>query len=517
VAVIEETPVTSINKRYVVSLSTNIIRSGISFSTSLLLARWLGPEDFGRMAFLLATFMAFKQLLDMGSSYAFFTFLSQRDRSRHFVNIFWKWIALQLIVSLSVVWVFLPDSILNSVWQGESRSLVVLALIATFMQQNVWPIASQMAEARRETVRVQLLNLFVVIFNLFVVVALWAVGKLVIPLIFVAMILEWSIAGWLAAQMYQVGKIQPEQTKTSSDRDDLSSIFKEFWKYCKPWIPVAWLGFTYEMVDRWMLQHWGGASEQAYFAISQQFAGVALLATTSILRIFWKEIAEAKHQGNDEKVKQLYNKISKRLYFISAFVVGILLPWTSEIISLLLGVAYIDGSFTLMLMFLYPVHQSMGQIGAAMLLATENTRIQAKLSIFFMLVSLAVVYFMLAPVNMEIPGLGLASKGLAIKMVVIQLMHVNILAWFIAKIFGWRFEWFYQVVGLGSAIIAGLLAKLIVISILSTNLIVMMLLSGVVYLALIYGLLYTLPWIAGLTREDIAYVTNKIIGSSPLK
>ena len=59
VAVIEETPVTSINKRYVVSLSTNIIRSGISFSTSLLLARWLGPEDFGRMAFLLATFMAF--------------------------------------------------------------------------------------------------------------------------------------------------------------------------------------------------------------------------------------------------------------------------------------------------------------------------------------------------------------------------------------------------------------------------------------------------------------------------
>jgi len=129
----------------------------------MLLARWLGPDDYGRMAFLLASFMAFKQLFDMATSSAFFTFLSQRPRSKQFVRYFWYWVSVQFVISLVLVALILPESILQVVWKGEQQSLIVLALVATFMQQHVWGIASQMAEASRQTIRIQKLNTLVVL------------------------------------------------------------------------------------------------------------------------------------------------------------------------------------------------------------------------------------------------------------------------------------------------------------------------------------------------------------------
>ena len=492
----------SVKTRFIASFRANIYRSAIRFATGMILARWLGPDDYGRMAFLLASFMAFRQIFDMATSSAFFTFLSQRPRSKRFVIYFWRWIGLQFLVSFLLVAFFLPEAILHTIWEGEYRSLIVLALIATFMQQYVWSTASQMAEAQRETIRVQRLNTLVVSIHLVVVVALWVGGKLLLPLIFIALIAEWSIAGWFAARMYRgVGKELLEQHANTSDT--AVSVFKEFWVYCVPFIPYAWLSFAHDFGDRWMLQRWGGSSEQAYYAVAQQFAAVALLATTSILRIFWKEIAEAQHQGDDAKVKWLYLKISRGLYFFGALIAGGLLPWAGEILSLLLGEAYYAGVLTLMLMFFYPVHQSMGQIGLTMLYATEQTRVQVIIGLVFMATSIVVVYFMLAPTTMIVPGLGLASQGLAIKMVVMQLIQVNILAFFIARIFGWKFEWLYQLVGLGSAVAAGWLSKLLIVSILSGHTFILMAGSWIVYLIIMSMVVYIMPWVIGLTHDEL--------------
>jgi O-antigen/teichoic acid export membrane protein len=490
-----------IHNRFSASLIGNILRSGVSFATVLLLARWLGPEDYGRMAFLLASFMAFKQLLDMASSSAFFTFLSQRKRSRKFINYYWRWICFQLIFSLLLIGLLLPDSILNSVWQGEPRMLVVLALLAAFMQHNVWSIASQMAEAQRETVRVQLLNVVITILHLAVVVALWFGGKLLLPLLFIAMAIEWSIAGWLASTLYH--RHDEHVTSLEDEQDTAVSIFNEFWGYCKLFIPYSWLGFVHDFGSRWMLQNWGGASEQAYYAIAQQFAGISLLATTSILGIFWKEIAEAHYQRDDEKVKRLYLKVSRALYFIGALAAGMLLPWAGEIIMLLLGAAYSDGIYTLMIMLLYPIYQSLGQVGGTLLYATGHTRFRAISGIVIMVVGITVVYFMLAPNDSFIPGFGLASQGMAIKMVVMQLFTVNIISWFIARIFKWEFDWFYQPVSLGMAILAGFVAKLMITSVISEHVIVLMFGSALIYLLLMGYVLYIMPWLVGLDRIEL--------------
>ena len=104
---------------------------------------------------------------------------------------------------------------------------------------------------------------------------------------------------------------------------------------------------------------------------------------------------------------------------------------------------------------------------------------------------------------MIVPGLGLASQGLAIKMVVMQLIQVNILAFLIARIFGWKFEWLYQLVGLGSAVAAGWLSKLLIVSILSGHTFILMAGSWIVYLIIMSMVVYIMPWVIGLTHDEL--------------
>lgn len=500
----------SISQRFFVSFIASSLRAGINVFTGLLLARWLGPDDFGRMAFLLASFMAFKQLLDMGTSSAFFTFLSQRPRGKFFVSLFWRWIGVQFLVSLGLVALLLPNDLVHALWKGEARYLILLALIATFMQGVVWPIASQMAEANRKTFQVQRLNTLVVSVHLLVVLVLWMLGQLALPLLFVAVAFEWALASWLAAKLYKTnaGLANLEDKEI----DTTQSVWREFWSYCAPFIPHAWLGFFHDFGDRWMLQHWGGSKEQAHFAVAQLLSAAVLLAASSILRVFWKEVAEAHHADDRQRVKYLFLKISRLLYFFGAFIAGALLPWATEILELTAGPEYLSGATTLMVMLIYPVHQSMGQISSAMLYATERSRLQVILNMFFMSINLIVAYIMMAPEDAYIPGFGLASQGLAWKMVVLQILEVNVAAWFISRIFGWKFQWFYQPAGLIICIFLGFSAQTLVSWLVGWLVVeLQFFIAGLIYLISVIALLFYLPWLAGLERSEILAQVRRFI------
>ena len=494
---------TSIRTRFTASFLANFLRSLIAFLTGLLLARWLGPVDYGRMVFLLASFAAFRQLLDMGTSNAFFTFLSQRPRSVRFIRMFWGWVAVQFALSLVVVCLLLPDTLVSQVWVGESRTLVALALVASFMQGLVWTSASQMAEASRETVRLQRLNTVIVLVHLGVLVALWFWELLAIPLVFLALTIEWGIAARLASRLYRAQEALPqgEQNEIESPR----TILREFFAYCGPMIPFVWLAFAHDFADRWMLQHWGGAAEQAYFGVAQQFSLVALLATSSIMGVLWKEVAEAAHRNDNQRLHYLYTKVTRILYFVAAATACGLLPWSGQLLLLTVGQVYAGGATTLMLMLLYPVCQSLGQIAGTLLFATANVRLQVRINIFVMMAGLVLAYVMLAPPDAPVPGLGMRSQGLAWKMVLGGWGGANLLLWFITRKYGWKFDWGFQVVVLAACAALGWGMHLLVTLTLSDieNSVVQMLLAWTGYGACLLGAVFIWPGLAGLSPAEL--------------
>lgn len=484
----------SIFTRFLASGFFNILRGGLTLVTTILLARFLGVENYGRMAFLLASFLAFKSLLDMGSSHAFFTFLSEKTRSKKFINIYLCWMACQLVFSLLLVGLILPDEVLEKVWVNESRFLIILALIGTFMQHSAWQVASQMAEAQRQTIKVQKLGTAIIFINLLIILLLEYADLLTLPILFFILSLEWFFGTLLAARMY-VG--------LDDISDTFSTVWVEFWSYCKPFILYVWLIALGEFLDRWMLQIWGGNAEQSYYAIASNIMIIVTVVVVSIIRILWKEIAEAYHQGNIDLVKSLYQTTNRTIYLCAAFFIGASLPWTSEILNILVGSDYSAGNKTFMLMVIFTAHQSLGQINGVLLLSTQKVKIHTIVGSLASIAGIAFSYYMLAPADSTIPGLNMGSEGLAWKMVIINFLMVNALMYIISRQFNWKHYWFYQFYVLGFAVLIGFLLKSLVLSFFSSmyfSIIISLLLYTV-----IFGLLcYAFPMLAlGIKRSNL--------------
>lgn len=426
------------------TLIGNLFRAVISFVTSMFIARELAPENYGRYIFLIGTFVALKQILDFSSSSAFFTFISQRKRSLKFIKIYWAYVALQLLLPLFLIALVIPSDLINTIWKNESKTLIILALIAVFFQSTVWPITVQMAESLRKTYYVQITNVSLVFLHFLVIVSLWYFKLLAIPFLFIVITIEWLIASLLLLNIFKKNYLKISYE--NYDDDSFKNIFNEFWIYCSPFIPLTIFGFINDFGEKWMLQTWGGAEEQAYFGIAAQYASIALLATVSIIKPFWKEIAEANKKKDFKLVKKLYVNSTRLLFFIGLIVSIPLLPWANDILFIILGESYAAGSITFTIMLLYPIHQSIGQINGTMFYATEKTRSYVIGNIIFMIFSVLTTIIVLAPKNFLIPGLNLGSEGVALKLVLLQLIQVNLFSWYLSKIFKWNFDGFNQIV-----------------------------------------------------------------------
>ncbi len=487
----------SIRSRFGFSLFANLSRAVITFGTGMLVARGLGPEQYGTMMFLLGTFTALRQLLDMGTSTALFTFLSQRQRSKRFVGWYFAWLGVQFSLTLLAVGLMFPASWIELVWKGEQRNLVILAFIAAYMQSVLWSVILQMGESQRLTRWVQGVAVTVALVHFLFMALAWWGGWLAVHTVFGLMIIEWAIAVALIVKQLRFPHL-PEETDTPK------SVFNEFWHYCSSLVLYSWLGFCYEFVDRWLLQTYAGNVQQAYYAVAYQFGAIAAIVTSSILNIFWKEIAEAHYQNNRDRVATMYRQMSRGLFFVSAAGAGFLAPWAEDILRITLGASYVGGVTTLIIMFFYPLHQSMGQIGGAMAYATGRVAAYVKIGMAFMAISIVVSYFALASADAPVPGLGMGSLGLAYKMVVMQILSVNALAFYLSRSLGIKFDWLFQVVSALITTCFGFFAYSLSQNIAWLDSVIYKLaISGVLYFFLMAFTIYKLPWLVGITRAEL--------------
>jgi hypothetical protein len=106
------------------------------------------------------------------------------------------------------------------------------------------------------------------------------------------------------------------------------------------------------------------------------------------------------------------------------------------------------------------------------------------------------------------------ATGLALKMIVLQVVSINVHLYFNAKLLGLRF-WRYvshQFVSVGCLLILAVTTRLLVGSIgfFPSGLIMSFLLSGVIYSVMVILMVYCQPVIFGMNREDIHHLLRVI-------
>lgn len=488
--------------RFLSTVITNILRMIIAFIAGIVIARTLGPGEYGNFTFLLGSFTSLATLVDMATSSAFYTFVSQRQRGRKFFFYYGSWVLAQLLIILLIV-LFLPDSIREKIWLGHPFSLILLALFTSFTMNQLWRFTAQIGESIRDTVGVQIRNLTIAVTYLICVLLLAGLHVVSIKNLFLLNIILYFLFSFLYGwRIYEAGIL------SRKEKEDLKDVFREFKSYCFPLVIYTWAGFLYSFADYWLLQKFGGSVQQGYYAIGARFSALSLIATTSMLQVLWKEIAEAHFHGNMERVRLLYQQVSRSLYFIGAVISCIMIPFSQEILALLLGPSYKAAWLPLSLMFLYPVHQAMGQINGTMLYSIGKTKATSAIGLVNMGISIPTAYILLASKSATIPGLQLGAFGMALKMVGCQLITVNLMAFWVARYINTTFDWTHQIHVLLLLLPIGFLSKSFSQHLLSLwsfdrYIILVIAVSSIFYLVSVGILIRFFPPIAGLNRDQI--------------
>ena len=89
-------------------------------------------------------------------------------------------------------------------------------MACSFLQGTVWSVVSKMADSKRKTIELQIVNVLLVTLHFIVLTIFWYYGRLSLNAIFVAIIFEWSLACFFVLKLSKSESIDENSTHSDS-------------------------------------------------------------------------------------------------------------------------------------------------------------------------------------------------------------------------------------------------------------------------------------------------------------
>jgi O-antigen/teichoic acid export membrane protein len=411
----------------------------------IVIARGLGPTSFGNFMFLLAGFTTLHTLLDLSSSQGFFTLICKRVWSFRLYAVYGTWIAAQFVLPVIVIGLIFPDVWVASVWRGQSREIVLVAFVASFAQRVFWQLVMQLHESRRLTIRVQLATVGIVAAHFLLALVLRRFGGLTPTVLFVAIALEFSVTG--TAMLFLLGR----RGQTKPDREAIREVLRELLIFAAPLAPSLLLQSLNSFGETWLLQIFGGAREQAFFSVAQQYANIGLVFGFSATNVFWKEIAAAQERGDVAGMRRIYISSTRVLFLSAAVMVGFVIFWSSALMRLVLGEAYVPAGPDFAVTLFTSISQCFGIVVSVIYLATSRTKTWSILQMLYVVVGIPGSILFLWILKM-------GALGLALKLAFMSTASILLYDWYISRLLGWKTDNLFRLAAGGFLFGAGLVS-----------------------------------------------------------
>ncbi len=211
---------------------------------------------------------------------------------------------------------------------------------------------------------------------------------------------------------------------------------QRWWRFTKPliflqlYLPiVAYLG-------PYLIQTWYGSEQQGYYALALQWSIFAMVFTNSGVWIFWREVAHHSAGGDLQHAAKTYERFSRLFVFLALALAFWLSASSATLVQIVAGERFRAAGSVLAVMAFYPVSQTMNQLAAASLKATERTATYAYWTLLLSIPDLVLTYVLLAPAAAPAPGLHMGAIGMAMKTTIYGLVVALVYDWLNCRFLG---------------------------------------------------------------------------------
>lgn len=476
----------------------------ISIATQAIIPRSLGPRAYGDFTFLTNFFSQFASLLDLGTSTCFYTKLSVRPKEARLVSFYLMYFmgSVFLVIGLFMLIVHSSGGY-TWIWPDQEMFFVYMAAIWGVLTMGSG-ILNQMVDAYGLTVSSEKVRIIQKILGLVVVLLLFLSNELHLTQLFLYqyLILLFLVFGFV----FVIRKNDfPFLGDRAFKKNEIKEYVKEFYHYSHPLFVYSVVGFVANIMDRWLLQVFGGGVQQGFYGLSYNIGAICFLFTGAMTPLLMREFSIAYGKNDIEQMAHLFDRYIPVFYIISAFFSCYVAVQADKVISIMGGQKFGDALMPVIVMAFYPIFQTYGQLCGSVFFAAGQTALYRNMGVVFVLVGLPLTYFLIAPADKF--GINAGATGLALKMVAIQVVGVNIMLYFNTRLLHLSYKRFIILQLSGIVCLAGLaacsMACIDYLLKLRSHTFISFISAGVMYSALTATIMFIFPTVFGLRRDDI--------------
>jgi O-antigen/teichoic acid export membrane protein len=490
----------SLKKRYSIKLFTNVMAGLIGSILVVIVPKALGPVAYGQFFFLQDFFMKVIGFLDMGSSTAFFTKLSARHIRTELITFYFIYSFIVLCFMFGFMFILNSLDLTFYILPNMPNEYIYFGLFFGFF---TWftKIFIKISDAYALTVSVELLKIGHKIVSLFLLLYFIYFTSFDLHGYFtfhyIALFSFLLILTWLFTRKSIFSK-----TILNIKELEFKKILKEFIEYCHPLFIYSVIGLIAGLFDIWLLQSIAGSEQTGFYGLAYSLAAMCFVFTSAMTPLITREFSKSYEQKDLATIRKLFFRYIPMLYSIAAYFAVFISVQSENILMIFTDEKFKDAYLVLVIMALYPIHQTYGQLSGSLFYATGQTKLMRNMAMFTaplgMAISFGTIYL-----------LDLGAVGLAYKMIIGQLIGVNIQLYFNAKLLDFKMKYFlfHQIY----AILFFILLAVVSSNILEFSLPLFgFLFSGFIYTILVAIGIYIFPQVFATNRNEIKEILNKI-------
>lgn len=413
----------SLKKRYAIKLVSNIVNGLINVILVAIVPKALGPVAFGQFNYLQQFFSQLISFLDAGTSMAFFTKLSARTDRKELL-IFYALLSIFILFSLFFIsYLILSFDYSNTVLPDIPSEYLYFGVWFSFL---AWltQVYIKISDAFALSVSVELVKVFHKIISMLLLICM--VYSMAFDLSTYFYFNYIALVSFLLIVSMLFIKKNIFTCNLFTLNLDYQTIIKEFIHFCSPLVIFNIIGISAGLFDIWLLQTLGGSLQSGFYGLAYSIAAMCFLFTSAMTPIITREFAKSYEHHDIDNIKKLFYRYIPMLYSVSAYFAIFIAFQSEKLIEIFTDEKFKDAYVVLMVMAFYPIHQTYGQLSGSLFFATNKTNLYKNIGLLSSFIGFMLTLFFLYILKLE-------ALGLAWKMVIAQIVGVNIQLYFNCK------------------------------------------------------------------------------------